>query len=579
MSAPSQLTISIGQYSDKGRKEINQDFHGVYIAKEPQLSAKGIALALADGISSSDVSQIASQTAVASFLQDYYCTSEAWSVKKSAERVLSAVNSWLFSQTQQSQGRFDKDRGYVCTMSALVIKSSTAHLFHVGDTRIYQLHGNSLEQLTCDHRVHVSPGQSYLSRALGIDNQIEIDYRSIPVETGDVFVLATDGVYEFADKRFIAEAIGHHADDLDAAARMVVEHALSQGSKDNLTLQIVRIEALPAPAADEMMQHLTKLPFPPLLEPRMEFDGYRILRELHGSSRSHIYLAADIETNETVVIKAPSVDLQNDPDYVERFLMEEWIARRINHAHVLKPCALTRKRHYIYLVTEFIDGATLSQWMLDHPRPDLETVRGIIGQIAKGLRAFHRLEMLHQDLRPNNIMVDRSGIVKIIDFGSAHVAGIRENDTPGKEHALLGTAQYTAPEYFVGDGGCPRSDIFSLGVIAYQMLTGRLPYGTQVAKIKTRAAQKNLIYSCARIVDRSIPAWIDQAIQKAVHPNPEKRYADALEFIFDLHHPNKAFLQKTRLPLIERDPVVFWKGMSLSLLLVILLIGIRSALA
>jgi serine/threonine protein phosphatase PrpC len=584
LSMPSQLTISIGQYSDRGRKEINQDFHGAYVPRGAQLSTKGIALAIADGISSSDVSQIASQTAVTNFLEDYYCTPEAWSVKASAERVLSAVNSWLFSQTQQGQGRFDKDRGYVCTMSALVLKSTTAHVFHVGDTRIYHLHHSEIhngapEQLTIDHRVQVAPGQSYLSRALGIDGRIEIDYRSLALEAGDCFLLATDGVYEYADKRFISATIESHTGNLDQAARLIVEHALQHGSPDNLTVQILRIDALPAPNANELIRQSSSLPFPPILEARMEFDGYGIVRTLHSSSRSHIYLATDSETNETVVIKTPSVDLRDDPRYIERFLMEEWIARRIRHAHVLKPCTARRKRSYLYLVTEYIEGKTLSQWMRDHPKPDLATVRNIVGQIARGLRAFHRLEMLHQDLRPDNIMIDHAGTVKIIDFGSTHVAGIHEIDGAGRDKAMLGTPQYTAPEVFLREEGTRQSDVFSLGVIAYQMLTGRLPYGMRVAQATTRAAHRKLAYDSARIVDRSIPAWVDEAIRKAVHPQAHKRYADVLEFVFDLHHPNKAFLHKTRPPLIERDPVVFWKGVSLILSLVLLLVGIRSALA
>ncbi|MGV3742347.1 MAG: protein kinase domain-containing protein [Burkholderiaceae bacterium] len=580
-----QLTISIGQFSDKGCKDIHQDFHGAYIAKDAQLATKGIAIAIADGISSSDVSQIASQTAVTNFLEDYYCTPEAWSVKTSAERVLSAVNSWLFSQTRQSEGRFDKDRGYVCTMSALVLKSTTAHVFHVGDTRIYRLQQNesrpgTLEQLTNDHRVQISPGQSYLSRALGVDSQLEIDYRSIALEAGDYFMLATDGVYEYADKQFLCEAMQTHAGDLDKTARAIVEHALRRGSKDNLTVQLIKVDAVPSPDATELLRQSAGLPLPPLLEAGMEFDGYRIARELHGSHRSHVYLATDMTTDETVVIKTPSVDLRDDPRYLERFLIEDWIARRIRHAHVLEPCATARKRSYIYLCMEYIEGKTLTQWMRDHPKPDLATVRDIIGQTAKGLRAFHRLEMLHQDLRPDNLMIDSSGTVKIIDFGSARVAGIHEIENPGQDQdgAMPGTAQYAAPEYFLGEGGTPQSDVFSLGVIAYQMLTGRLPYGAQVARATTRAAQRKLAYNSARIVDRSIPAWVDEAIRKAVHPQPDKRYTDALEFLSDLHHPNTAFLNRARPPLIERDPVVFWKGVSLFLALVLLLIGIRSTL-
>ncbi len=100
---PRELKISIGQHSDKGRKEINQDFHGALIPKEPLLSLKGIAIVLADGISSSEVSQIASESAVKGFLTDYYCTSEAWSVKTSAQRVIAATNSWLHAQTRRSR--------------------------------------------------------------------------------------------------------------------------------------------------------------------------------------------------------------------------------------------------------------------------------------------------------------------------------------------------------------------------------------------------------------------------------------------------------------------------------------------
>lgn len=572
MTMTSQLRISVGQYSDQGRKDTNQDFHGVCVPKEPQLSAKGVAIAVADGISSSDVSQIASQSAVTSFLEDYYCTSEAWSVKTSAERVLIATNSWLYSQTQQSQGRYDKDRGYVCTLSAMVIKSTTAHIFHVGDTRIYQVHDNALEQLTSDHRIRVSPGQSYLSRALGIDSHLEIDYRTFPVETGDLFLLATDGVYEHADANFITAAINGHGDDLDKAARLIVEEAYRQGSTDNLTVQVLRVDELPSPEANEIYQKLSELPFPPLLEPRMMFDGYKIVREVHGSNRSHIYLAVDGETNAVVIIKTPSIDLQGDTAHLERFLMEEWVARRINSAHVLKPCLQTRKRQYLYVVTEFIEGQTLAQWMIDNPKPDIDTVRGIVEQIAKGLRAFHRLEMLHQDLRPDNIMIDSTGTVKIIDFGSTKVAGIMETSTPIERHHLLGTAQYTAPEYFLGESGSTQSDLFSLGVMTYQMLTGKLPYGTEVAKSRTSAAQAKLRYHSVREDRREISAWIDDAIRKAVHPHPHKRYEALSEFVFDLHHPNKAFLSKTRPPLIERNPVIFWKSVSFILMLALILV-------
>ena len=569
-----QLRVSAGQYSDKGRKEANQDFHGICIPREPQLSGKGIAIALADGISSSAVSQEAAQAAVLALLEDYYCTSDAWSVKTSAEHVLVATNSWLHSQTQQSQHRYDRERGYVCTFSGMVIKSTTAHLFHVGDARIYRLKGGALEQLTEDHRVRVSSVQSYLARAMGMDRKLEVDYLPIPLTIGDVFLLATDGVYEFTDGAFVSEAVNRCTDQLDQAAREIVDEAYRRGSGDNLTAQIIRIDELPSPESNEMYRQLSELPFPPPLDARMTFDGYQIVREIKGSARSHIYLAVDGDSGERVVIKTPSVDQADNTAFLERFLMEEWIARRISHPHVLKPGGLNRKKNFIYVVTEYIEGQTLAQWMIDNPKPDLPAVRGIIEQIAKGLQAFHRLEMVHQDLKPDNIMIDGTGTVKILDFGATRVAGIMEIATPIEQINLLGSAAYAAPEYFLGENGSSRSDIFSLGVIAYQMLSGKLPYGAEVARARTKAAQKKLTYKTVLNEEREIPAWVDDAIRKAVEPNPFERYEELSEFVYDLHHPNNEFLNKTRPPLIERNPVIFWKSVSFVLMLVVIALSV-----
>ena len=575
------MKVSVGQYSEKGRKASNQDFHGIAIPKEPQLSSKGIAIAVADGISSSDVSHIASEFAVSGFLDDYYCTSDAWSVKTAGERVMTAANSWLYSQTRQGQSRYDKDRGYVCTLSAMVLKSTTAHIFHVGDARIYRLRGDTLEQLTDDHRIAVSDERSYLGRALGVNAQLEIDYSSVQLEQGDLFILATDGVYEFATPAFMVRAIGENADRLDEAAKAIAGEALAQGSGDNLTVQLLRIEKLPTQAPGELVQQLAELALPPQLEARMEFDGYKIIKEVHASSRSHVYLALDSETNSRVILKAPSVDLGADPAYLERFMMEEWVARRINSPHVLKTCAPTRKRNFLYIVTEYIEGQSLSQWMVDNPKPALETVRGIVEQIARGLRAFHRLDMLHQDLRPENIIIDATGSVKIIDFGSTRVAGIVEAAPPAEQEDILGTPQYTAPEYFLGEVGTPKSDLFSLGVITYQMLTGRLPYGAQVAKARSKAAQAKLMYDSVLDEKREIPAWIDYVLKKALQPDPAKRYEELSEYVYDLRHPNKEFLSRNRVPLIEHNPLKFWKGLSLVLVLIIgaLLLALLQATA
>ncbi|MCB5191534.1 bifunctional protein-serine/threonine kinase/phosphatase [Methylobacillus arboreus] len=560
-----RLEIALGQYSACGAKPVNQDFHAAIVPAEPLLSRKGAVVAIADGISSSMVSQEASAMAVRSFLDDYYCTSDAWSVSRSAQTVLLATNSWLYAQSQRSQYRFERDKGYVCTFSALVIKSTRAHLLHVGDTRVYRLHGTALEQLTTDHRVSVGGGESYLGRALGMAPQLEIDYQSWGLEVGECLLLSSDGVHEHMDGVFVGRMLREHADDLNLAAQRIVEEAGRRGSRDNQTLQIVRIEQLPEQGIGEIQQQRIELPLPPMLEAGMLFDGYKILRDLHRSSRSHLYLASDQESGEQVVIKTPSVDMSADSDYLDRFVLEDWVARRLHHPHVVRSTCLTRKRAYLYVALEFIEGQTLAQWMRDHPNPSLEQVRSIVEQTAKALQAFHHLEMLYQDLRPENLMIDQHGSIKLIDLASTQVAGLADSLSA---EGWPGTMQYAAPECLLGEPASLRSEVFSLGVIAYQMVSGHLPYGTQLVRVRSRAALQNLRYRSLDNEGVLVPGWLDAVLRKAVHPLPDKRYEALSEFIHALRHPRRE--TRNHIPWLERDPLLFWRCTSLFLFLLVL---------
>ena len=568
----SQLQVRYGHYSDKGRKAHNQDFHDGKLPQGNERTLKGLAFAIADGISSSDVSRQAAETAVGNFLSDYYCTPESWSVKQSANKVISAANAWLHSQTLQSPFRNDFNRGYVCTLSVLILRQRSGHLFHLGDSRIYRLRNGSMEQLTRDHRVWEHNRKSYLANAMGMRPLADIDEHSVELECGDVFLLTTDGIHDFADPAFIDQTLQLHSDNLDDAARQIAEDALERGSDDNLTLQVIQVTGLPPVRGNSPVAELQQLPLPPALDARMEFDGYRILRNLHTSSRSHVWLAEDLDSGKQVALKVPSGELQQDTDYLDRFLMEEWISRRINSPHVLQPQLPDRPRTYLYTTTEYVDGQTLTQWLEDNPKPSLEVVRGIIEQIARGLRAFHRLEMLHQDLKPGNVLIDHAGTVRIIDFGSTAVRGLMDAGMQTEE-PLPGTALYMAPEYFIGLGGSTESDQFSLAVLTYHMLTGQYPYGTRVAHCRSQSAQRRLEYrSILNDEHTEVPAWVDSAIQRACQIDPLKRYDDLAEFVYDLRHPNQQYLKHTRPPLVQRNPVAFWQALAaLELLLLLVL--------
>ncbi len=550
------LKISSGQHSEAGIKASNDDACGIRVPDAALLGTRGIAAVIADGMSGSEAGKEAAAACVRGFLTDYFTTPDSWSTETAGAKILSALNRWLYAQGHH---RYESTRAMVTTLSVLVIKSSTAHLFHVGDTRIYRMRQGKLECLTHDHRVHVSEDKNYLSRAMGIELHMEIDYRALPVEVGDLYLLTTDGVHDYLDDAALAGFLYGQQQDLDTTARSIVSRALEAGSHDNVSCEIIRVEELPHRDAHEFYRQFSELPFPPALETGMVLDGYEIIRELHASKRTQVYLAQDRETHTRVIMKTPSVNYDDDPEYIDRFLHEEWAGRRIKNQHVLKILKPHARRQCLYYVTEYIEGQTLRQWMHDNPRPAIEDVRNIVQQVAAGLRAFHRLEMIHQDLKPENIMIDEHGTVKIIDFGSTKIAGIEEITTPLDRQNMLGTRNYTAPEYLQGFAGSNISDIYSLGVIAYEMLTGELPYGK---KELTLRRLKRARYLSAMQVNPDIPLWIDRALEKATSLDRRRRYTLLSEFTHDLAHPNPAFETRGSEPLIERNPLLLWKGIA-----------------
>jgi len=557
--------IQAGQHSDAGLKPRNEDACRIEIPEEPLLGSKGICLVIADGVSRSEAGQDASEACANGFITDYYSTPDSWTVKTSAQKVLGSLNNWLYSQGKRS---YESAGAMLTTFSTLIIKSGTAYIFHVGDTRIYRLRNNDLECLTEDHRTWGVGEKTYLGRAMGADAHVDIDFKSIPVEVGDVYMLATDGVYEYISNVDLRNCLRENASNPEQAARTLTKMALESGSTDNVTCQVMRVDRLPKQDEASFFRQLSDLPFPPFLEAGMTLDGYRIIRELHASNRTQIYVAQDTETNQRVIIKTPSVNFEDDPAFIDQFLHEEWIGKRIDNPHVLKIVDSERRRRFLYYVTEYIEGDTLQDWMRDNPRPSYIGVRDIAEQIASGLRAFHRLEMVHRDLKPANIVFDNSGRIVIIDFGSTKIAGIDESDVPFERNPMLGTMNYAAPEFFEGYTGSNRSDVYALGVICYEMLTGQLPYGGPL----TLSKLKRVRYKSIKHYNQEVPAWVDAAIQKSVSIDPDRRYTRLSEFIHDLGSANPEFMQKQHAPLMERNPLGFWRGLSALLFVMNLLL-------
>jgi serine/threonine protein kinase/serine/threonine protein phosphatase PrpC len=564
-----KLNVVFGGYSSAGVKPENQDAFGALQPKGDARHLKGIVACIADGVSCSENAQQASQMAVSQFIDDYYSTPDTWQVRTAASKILSALNTWLFHHGENTLARHN---GFVTTFTSIVIKSTTAHIFHVGDSRLYRYRPGA-KRLVCLTRDHAQKNseRSLLTRALGIDSRLDIDYKQEDVECGDIYVMTTDGVHEFLSPAEIRQAI--EADnDIEQVAKTIVEHAQKSGSDDNVSCLLTRVDSLPIASVDEVHRQLTRLTIPPVLKIGMSIDGYEVKRIIHSGTRSHIYLVQHPEHNRTYVLKAPSEHFSDDVQYLEGFVREQWIGLRINHDNVMKTYAPDHSSQFLYLLAEYVEGQTLRQWMYDNPKISLQQMRDIVNGVVTAMRVLERMEMIHRDIKPENIMITREGGVKLIDFGTVKVQGLNEINSPISEEIPVGSVNYIAPEYLLQDVSDFRSDIFSLGVIVYEMLSGALPYKMGHVHRRLPKNTSEWRYQSIREHNKDVPEWIDLAIKKAVNPNITKRYEALSEFVSDLSQPNVNLVETyKKSPLIERNPVIVWQGATLVLLLVVIL--------
>ncbi|GAB3270181.1 bifunctional protein-serine/threonine kinase/phosphatase [Parahaliea aestuarii] len=559
-----RLLLEVGQASSAGAKAMNEDAIGIRIPDDALLTTKGAAAVIADGVSAAEAGREASQSCVTGFLSDYFSTPESWTVRHSVQQVLTSLNRWLYRNGTHLP---DSNKGFITTMSALVLKSQHAHLFHAGDSRIYLYRQGKLEQLTTDHAVPVGHGQTYLSRALGLDVRLEVDYQCLALEEGDLFLLSTDGVHDALDLEQLQAGISDETRSLEQRCLQLNSSALAAGSQDNLSCQLLRVLALPQPEIDDVVGRLTELRFPPFLKVGDTLDGLKVERELYASNRSQVYLVSEAISGQMYCMKTPSVNFEDDPAYIERFVMESWIGSRIHSPYVVRVVEPPQPRSCLYYLTEYVDGLSLTRWMREHPRPAVEEVVYLAGQIAKGLRAMHRRETLHQDLKPDNILIDSQGQVKLIDFGSCAVAGINEIASPLQRDQVLGTATYAAPECRLGSSVDARADLFSLAVICYEMFTGTLPFQGKLEQCSSQREFLSTTYTPSYRINPLVPQWIDGALRRAMRFHPERRHGDVSEFAYELQHPNASYLAFHQRPLIERDPLRTWKAIAIALAL------------
>ena len=540
------LEVLSGYTSAIGTRSSNEDYCGIVMPENRTLLAKGIVAALADGVGGSGGGREAAEYSVRGLLADYYATPDTWAIPHALEKVLQAINRWLLAQNFSQ----NDNRRLVSTLSALVLQGDRFVIGHVGDSRIYLLRDNQLRVLTVDH-VWDQPGmQHVLRRAMGLDQHLVVDYIDEALRPGDVFLLASDGVWEVLGDKAIHDLLTTYQDPQNAADALVRKSLAGKGG-DNATALVLRVEQVGIENRLHVVMEAKNLAVPMRLKPGQILDEFEVVRLLHESKGTLLYQVKHVATQQLLCLKTLPVALRDDLPSREGLLVEEWLAKTLISHYFPQVLPLKQEsRHYLYYVMSFHEGATLQQH-LDHGRHFSIAESIQIGiRLGKALGMLHRMNILHRDIKPDNIHLDVEGKLRLLDLGIAlNPATMRSQGTPG-------TPSFIAPELFVGGQPSRQSDLYAVGVSLYHLLTRKYPYG-EIEPFQHPRFTEPVTPTRYR---PDIPQWLEYVLLKAVAKNPNKRFETAEEWVVTLGKGEHALsVPYQRTPLVERDPYVIWQ--------------------
>ncbi|MEO5586684.1 MAG: protein kinase [Novosphingobium sp.] len=547
-----ELVVAAGFSSLVGPREENQDFAGMLRGTALERARHGIVAALADGVSGGKEGRVAAELAVRSLIDGFYAVPETLGAARAMQAPLAAYNRWLHAQ---ARGELMTDSA--ATLTGIALRGRTAHLVHVGDSRAWRFSDGRLTCLTTDH-VRPEPDLRHvLIRALGIEAELRLDHAAIELAPLDRLLLTSDGVHGYLSATKIAAILAEQA-SAEATAEALTEAALAAGGRDNATALVIDVVRLPEPDHDGILAGLSRLPV--IDPPRVgdSLDGFRITRVLSEGRYTVLLVGEDRDDDGTVVLKFPRKHALSERAMRLAFAREILLAQRVASpfvagAHAVRP----DRQSALYGVQPLLSGETMAQ-RLDRTLPSLALALEQAIRLTRGVAALHRLEVVHRDIKPDNVMLTEDGGLKLIDLGVARLP--RVEDFHGDE--IPGTPSYMAPEQFDGNAGDAGTDQFALGVTLYRWFTGHWPYGEHEAFQRPK-------FGTAPPPSRhrpEIPSWLDDAILTAIQPSRTARFGDVVELLRALENGGSLRRRPKRsAPLIERNPVLVWQLVSAAL--------------
>lgn len=550
------LKLNIGQASETGMRDRNEDFFAAVTPIDEQLATKGALLAVADGVGGNAGGREAAEMTVRGVLSDYYATPETLGIATALDKVLTALNRWVIAQARGHHAM----SGMATTLSLLVLRGTHYTSAHVGDSRIYLLRNGELKQITTDH-VWDRPDMCHvLKRAIGLDQQLLVDYAEGEIQAGDVFALMSDGVWERLGQRGIHEIVQLY-NNPQMAADDLVKRALAAGSQDNATALVVRIEQTGAENLVDLLEQAKRLGLPPRLKPGEQLDDFVVLELLYESRASLIYRVRNLLNGQVCALKTLQPLLVGDIESYNGLLNEEWLGKRVVAHYFPEVLPIPpERRSCLYYVMSWHAGATLQQ-KLDSGQHFTTADVGNIGlRLVKGLGALHRLNVVHRDIKPANLHQGDDGKLRILDLGVATSAFTGSSPTTGTP----GTPSFMAPELFAGEAASTQSDLYAVGVTLYHLLTRRYPYG-EVEPFQRPRFGDPVPPTRYR---PDIPQWLENIVLKAVAVIPALRFETAEEMLHALEiGERRPLLPPPPTPLMGKDPLLIWQWIAIVSLL------------
>jgi serine/threonine protein phosphatase PrpC len=555
------VRASVGFASKTGPRKDNEDFAGALSGAELPEPRQEVIAAVADGIGGAKGGRIAAETAVRGFLDGFCDLPETMEVQRAGSKIISALNGWINTMARHDP----KLTGMGCTLTALVLRGRVAHLLHVGDTRAYRLSGDRLTCLTTDHVRQDGTGRSHvLNRALGVETEVRLDYATQPVALHDRFLLCSDGVHGFLPEQSIADILRERSAPEDTAGALVAT-ALQAGSTDNCTALVLDVVALPTAGSADISATILQLPIIPVPSRGETIDGFVLTALISDGRYTRLFGAQDEIDGGIVALKFPKPEIAGVDAYRAAFIREAWVGARVHNPSVGRVIELPPGRQAcLYTVMPLYQGELLETRLSRSPALGLEEGRNIAVALARAVAALHRAGIIHRDIKPDNVILEGGGSLKLIDLGVIRVPGLEEFSPEN----IPGTQAYMAPEMFEGEPGNEATDIYALGVTMFRAFTGQYPYGNLDATSPPRR-DRPTDFSALR---PDLPAWLQTALARAIAVDPAKRFHDMTEFAFEMEAGPARAPTSIRRPrtLYERAPLQVWQGVAALLALALL---------